>query len=250
LALAKENEMSERAKLYVSLTFLFALSACATGPSAPIQAGNESAGVGLSVKVVNSMVVPITYKADAVYFAKHCVPSEPCDSNIYISNYAKDGRIYWLDAPPGEYAAVATSFRQFADPNNYITYFPEELIQKTVVRVEKGRFTYLGDFALDMFLGICPDKADKSQVRYAELFAPNTAKCGFMNIVGGKLASTPVVFIGNQFYAAGAGDYHYRGAIRQFGRDSTLMHEFISNARKDLEGKGWDSRLEQAGTPQ
>lgn len=241
--------MLERVQPYVLLTFLLALSACATTP-APIQANQDSSGIGLSVKVVNSMIVPITYKADAVYFAKRCAPPESCDSTIYISNYAKDGRIYWLDVPPGEYVAVATSFRQFADPNNYITYFPEEIIQKTVVRVEKGKFIYLGDYSFDMFLGICPDKADQSQVRYAELFAPNTAKCGFMNIVGSKLASTPVVFIGNQAYAAGGGDYHYRGTIRQFGRDNTLLNEFISNARKDLEGKGWDSRLEQAGAPQ
>jgi len=199
----------------------------------------------LSVKVINSMVVPITYKADAVYFARRCTPPEPCDSNIYISNYAKDGRLYWLDAPPGEYVAVATSFRQFADPNNYIVYFPEDVIQKTRVRVDKGSFNYLGDYTLDMFLGVCPDKADKSQLLYAELFAPNTPKCGFMNIIGSKLASTPVVFIGNQAYAAGGGDYHYRGTLRQFGRDSTLLHDFISSAGKDLEGKGWQSRLEQ-----
>lgn len=232
--------MSARAGLLLLLFTL--LSGCASAPTVPVQARPESSGVGLSVKVISSMIVPVTYKADVVYFVRHCAPL--CDGNIYISNYAKEGRIYWLDAPPGEYVAVATSFRLFADPNNYITYFPEEIIQKTRVRVEKGQFVYLGDFTLDMDLGLCPDKADASQLRYAEQFAPGTAKCGFLKIIGEKFASTPMIFIGNQAYAAGGGDYHYRGTIRLFERSDVLQSEFLAHARKDLQGKGWEARLE------
>lgn len=238
--------MFRETRRYILLAILLALTACATPPSTPIQSKQESAGIGLSVRVINSMIVPITYNADVVYFSKNCSPSESCDKNIYISNYAKDGRVYWLDAPPGEYVAVATSFRQFTDPNNYITYFPEEIIQKTLVHVENGKFVYLGDYTFDMFLGVCPDKADASQLRYAELFSPGIAKCGFFKIIGEKLASTPVIFIGNQAYAAGGGDFHYRGVIRQANRENALMREFIAKARKDLEAKGWDSQLDQA----
>lgn len=237
--------MFGRMKQHCILALLLALGACASNPVV-VQSRPESAGIGLSVKVINSMILPVTYNADVVYFAKNCIPSAPCDNHIYISNYAKDGRVYWLDAPPGEYVAVATSFRQFGDPNNYITYFPAEIIQKTQVRVEQGKFAYLGDYTFDMYLGVCPDKADASQLRYAELFAPGTAKCGFLKIVGDKFASTPVIFVGNQAYAAGGGDYHYRGALRQASRDDATRQAFIARARKDLESKGWDAQLEQA----
>ena len=192
------------------------------------------------------MIFPVTYSADVVYFSKYCAAPEPCDNKIYISNYSKDGRIYWLDAPPGEYVAVAAAFRLFADPNNYITYFPEAIIRKTLMRVEKGGFVYLGDYTLDMFLGVCPDKADASQLRYAELFAPGAEKCGFFKIIGEKLSTTPVLFIGNHAYAAAGGDFHYRGELRQMGLDDDLMLAFVAKARKDLQARGWNEQLNRA----
>lgn len=238
--------MFGRARLYILLPFLLALSACAASGTVPIQSAAESAGVGVSVKVINSTILPVTYNADAVYFSRYCAPSEPCDSNVYISSYAKDGRIYWLDAPPGEYVAVAAAFRLFADPNTYITYFPDAIVRKTRMRVEKGVFVYLGDYKFEMFLGVCPDKADASQLHYAELFAPGVEKCGFFKIIGAKISSTPVIFIGNHAYAAGGGDFHYRGEIRQAGQDDALMLEFVARARKDLQARGWDEQLNRA----
>ncbi len=236
--------LGRRILLCVFPVFL-SLNGCTTISTVPFRSAPDSSGIGLSVKIINSMIVPVTYNADVVYFSKRCEYAESCDPIIYISSYAKDGRMYWLDVPPGEYVAVAASFRQFADPNNYITYFPDQVIKKTTVRVEAAKFNYLGDYILDMSLGVCPDKADSSQLHYAEVFAPGVAKCGFLKIIGERLASTPVMFIGNQAYAVGGGDYHYRGEIRQAGWDEGLRNDFIARAKQDLKGKGWDPLLEQ-----
>lgn len=229
--------------LLLSLSLVTA--GCATLPAVPKMEGQASAAVGIAVKVIGPLKFP-TYNADVVYFTKVCADRKQCDTTVYSSNYARDGRVYWLNAPPGNYAAIAASFSVLNAPDVYIVYFPQKLIDLAQVHPEAGKLVYAGDYVLGSSIGVCPGDADDVQLSYAEQFEPGSPKCGLFKSTMGKLAKSQVVFVGAHAYPIGGYKYHYRGAIHEANRDPAHEKNFLMSAREDLADGGWQILLNEA----
>ncbi|MEZ5330977.1 MAG: hypothetical protein R2991_02745 [Thermoanaerobaculia bacterium] len=106
-------------------------------------------------------------------------------NDLIESNYAgKDGRVYLLNAEPGEYAAVAFRTRGgslFAVRDKQWLFHEKKLIDATTVTVHAGALSFAGDYGVggtiwrggaeDMREGN-PYAADESQVHYLALMFP------------------------------------------------------------------------------
>ncbi len=221
----------------VLFTLLIA-AGCATVPAVPKAENKSSSGIGIAIRLIGLLKIP-TYDADVVYFAKACADQERCEETVYASNYAKDGRVYWLNAPPGDYVAIAASFAVLNAPDTYITYFPKKLINLTRVNVEMGKFVYAGNYVFDTSIGVCPGDADETQVYYAERFEPGSPKCGLLKPTLSKIAKLQVIFVGSHAFPIGGHMYHYRGSIHEASRDDSHEKDFLMRAQGDIAEGGW-----------
>jgi hypothetical protein len=107
-------------------------------------------------------------------------------NDLIPSNYAgKDGRVYLLNAEPGEYAVVAFRTRGgslLAVRDKQWVFHEKKLIDATTVTVSAGVLAFAGDYAVggtawragaeDMDPGN-PYAADESQVHYLGLMFPD-----------------------------------------------------------------------------
>jgi hypothetical protein len=201
----------------------------------------QSAGVGMELKVRVSGLA--TYRADGAFFVRSCTTDTraTCKERLTNSNYGKDGRLYLLNAEPGEYRAVAAAFRSGTpgDQSLYFAYFPSAMADASKVQVRPGQFVYAGSYRLSAFLGLCPDKAEPAQLKYAEMLEPGTPKCGFFKTLMHKLATGDYLFIGGTAYPVGTQTFHYRGASFEKSAEPTDASNFRNAARRDLSGAGW-----------
>lgn len=218
------------------------ISGCASNPVAvPNPYNSESAGVGVALKVNLSGM--ITYRADTIYFVRGCPDAEEnCGSQFVRSNYAKDGRIYLLNAEPGEYMAVAAAvdINVLGDHSVYFVYFPGTLAEKTKIKVRPGRLENAGNYVVSAAYGVCPENAEADQLKHAEMMAPGVPKCGFWNILAYQLATSNYIFIAGKAYTAGTQIFHYRGTGFEELQNAGDPLEFYRNANSDLSGAGWN----------
>ena len=148
----------------LGVTFCVAgLLACASLPP-PSAESPRSAGIGLSVKVFDIIGI-FSQRPARVFFLKLDEEDESgfTRGTLFQSNYTKGDYVYFLNAPPGRYVAVASTRTQSAPPGgpamvpvassghgtvsvgisigttDYTTYFPDDLIRLTDVTVELGR---------------------------------------------------------------------------------------------------------------
>jgi hypothetical protein len=194
----------------------------------------ESSAVGIAVKTRAPFGWP-TEEPRVVFFVRVDNERDIRQPSILRSNYAKDGRVYLLNVPPGEYAAVASFYAKKPIPaapvqpgfsvsvsmgrTGYTTYFPKELVEQTRVSVGKGQFVFAGSYVVSTSVGL--SEADQIQLHYAEVIAPGASKSG----------------IGHMF----SGDYHYRGSIHEAKRDDNTKNEFLMKAKVDLAEGGWSA---------
>lgn len=229
-----------RRGIWIGLAALFLTGCAGVALSIPSPFDQGSAGLVINLKVRVSGIA--TYRADVVYFVKDCPnSSESCD-RLFSSNYAKDGRVYLLNAEPGEYRAVATAFESgmFGDSSLYFAYFPSQLSIDSATRVHPRHLADAGSYLLAASLGVCPESAEPDQLRYAALIEPGTPKCGFFNTLMHKLGSADYIFIGGKAYSVGKQTFHYRAtAYEKQATDSP--YDFLEAARRDLAGTGWEA---------
>lgn len=218
------------------------LAGCASLAPVPPE-GEQSAGVGIYVEVQVSGFV--TYRADTIYFVKRCLARNGCDEKLIASNYSKEGRVYWLNAEPGEYLAVAAAFESgmVGDISLYFAYFPEALSVASTVEIRPGHFSYAGSYKVQASHGLCPDNAESGQLKYAQRVDPDSPKCGFLQPLLHKLSKADLVYIGGKAYSVGAQTYHYRGTGYEVLAGRNEQAAFVTRARQDLSGSGW--RLER-----
>lgn len=226
-------------KRCVVLVAVLMLAACAVVPTVPPPADAQSSALGMYVEVRVSGLA--TYRADTVYFVKRCPAEASCEERLVASNYAKDGRVYLLNAEPGEYLAVAAAFESgmFADSSLYFTYFPPSLIKASAITVKVGGFAYAGRYKLAASYGLCADSADPEQLKYAQMIDPNSLKCGFWRPLMHKMSSGDFMFIAGKAYPVGRQTYHYRGTSYEAMPNSQDADRFFEEARSDLSGAGW-----------
>lgn len=226
-----------RKKYGMALPMLLFVAGCASLPPASPPASENSSALGMFVEVRVSGLA--TYRADTVYFIKRCPASGPCDDRLIPSNYAKDGRVYLLNAEPGEYRAVLAAFESGVpgDRSIYFAYFPESLVARSATAIESKGLVYAGRYKLFASLGLCPDNAEPGQLKYAQVIEPDSPKCGFWQPLAYKLSKADFIFIGGKAYSVGKQTFHYRGTTYEATRDDAS--EFSARAQVDLSGAGW-----------
>lgn len=221
------------------------LTGCASmAPQIPPPHDSDSAGLFIDIKVRVSGL--LTYRADIVYFVKNCLEkSEQCDNRLIASNYAKEGRIYLLNATPGEYRAVAAAFDAGipGDDNLYFTYFPNSLINSASIQAAPNSLAFAGSYLVSASYGVCPDSAEAIQLKYAELIEPGTPKCGLFKMTMHKLASGDFIFVGGKAYSVGKQTYHYRGTAYEKQDALGGQTDYFESASNDLIGTGWEGLI-------
>ena len=218
---------------------LLVLAACTSVPTVPPPVSEQSSALGMYVEVRASGLV--TYRADAVYFVKRCQANESCEERLIPSNYAKDGRVYLLNAEPGEYQAVAAAFESgmLGDRSIYFAYFPAAMVDASVTAITARGLAYAGHYKLFATLGLCADNAEPGQLKYARMIEPDSPKCGFWQPLVHKLSQGDFIFIAGKAYLVGKQTFHYRGTRYEATPGASDAAEFFERAQTDLSAAGW-----------
>ena len=193
----------------------------------------QASAIGIQVET-QAPVGIFSHKPDRIFFVRIDGEGNIEQNQVIPSNFAKDGRIYLLNAKPGKYAAVAAFRSQAGSPfapapqpgvsvsvsvgkTGYTTYFSKELIEATKVDVGRGEVAFMGGYVVKQSVGLTD--AEPIQNHYAELIAPGSSKSGFGHLL--------------------SGDWHYRGAALEVRRDNDAKTEFVTQSRDDLAEGGW-----------
>lgn len=218
-------------KVYAVLSVLL-FSGCTSMP-VPRMEDPQTSAIGIQVET-QAPVGIFSNKPDRVFFVRIDSEGDITQSQVIPSNFAKDGRIYLLNAKPGKYAAVAAFRSQAGSPfapaprpgvsvsvsvgkTGYTTYFSKELIEATKVDVASSEVAFMGSYVVKQSVGL--KDAEPIQNHYAELLAPGSSKSGFGHLL--------------------SGDYHYRGMMGEAKRDNDAKTEFLRKSKDDLAEGGW-----------
>lgn len=216
--------------------FALLIAGCTAIP-VPKMADPQMSIIGIQIET-QAPVGIFSHKPDVAYFVKIDNEGGISQNQVIPSNFTKDGRIYLLNARPGQYAAVAVFRSQSGVPfapapqpsisvsatvgkTGYTTYFSKELIEATKVSVVPGEVIFMGSYVVKQSVGL--EDAEPIQNHYANLLAPGASKGGFGHLL--------------------SGDYHYRGITGEARRDNDARTEFIKRARGDLAEGDWGSIL-------
>lgn len=225
----------------VFILAVLTLSGCATSPpitTPPSVEREDSSGIGMAVE----LRLPLSssnYSADQLFFIRLDESSTDLSNQVITSNFAKDGRVYLLNVPPGQYAVVAASFKS---SDVFIAYFPQSLIDQTRIIVGKREISIGGRFVVDMSLNICPNEADESQIHYAEILDPGSPKCGFFKQMLHAILTNGQYIAGN-VYLRGGLTRNYRGSLLEVIRNDTEQLKLQERAKEDLAGTGWPALI-------
>jgi len=152
--------------------------------------------------------VPIFgHQPSVVFFVKIENDDDLAQSQVIQSNFAKRGRLYLLNAPPGKYVAVASA--RWDQYGTYVTLFSKELIEATRVEVVPGKLVFMGTYFVREPYGM--GNADPIQNHYASVLEPH-------------LVYFP---------------HLYRGRMQKGTRDDAAQAEFLTESREDFAGSGW-----------
>lgn len=219
---------------FASLTAIaVALSGCVTPLPVPKLDAEKNSGIGISV-ALRPPIPLFSQEPQIVYFVKLDNESELRQPVVIRSSYSKDGRVYLLNVPSGDYAAIAAFFYRpvpapmpgFPPPPHalggrlgFVTYFPEEMVKQTRVRLERGQFAFAGNYVVDQ--SFCCKNADPIQRHYAVVLSWRTTSDW----------RDP-----ERIYSI---DMTYSGSIREAKRDAASAAFFFGRAKDDLAEGGW-----------
>jgi hypothetical protein len=82
---------------------------------------------------------------------------------------------------------VAASFQVLGALDLYIVYFPNEVIEASLVQAVPGGIAFAGSYVLSTSIGLCADTSEAVQLKYAEGIDPSLPKCGLVKSTLGKL---------------------------------------------------------------
>ena len=200
-------------RIFMISALLLTLTSCATN-KVPVNDSKTPSVAGVHIQI-KAPVGIFSNDADAVFFVRLDSDGEPSKDSFIRSSFSNDGRVYLLNALPGEYAIVGTFFYNYG---RFTSYLSKGSIEKSKFKVREGGFTFIGDLVIDTSVGL--DGADTMQIIYSNLISPGGAGAGYLS-----------------------GDHHYKGEIIEFNNNIALKNQFIEKAKKDLGGGGWDSIL-------
>ena len=223
-------------KLPLAFASLAALACAAPRPPAP------RTHEGTVLAIYAKMTPPIGFGSrpiETVYFAR--LEEGDLGTEVVPSNYAVNGYVYLLDAPPGRYAPVAFGFStqtqassggpvgggvsvttSVSITNQTIVYLTEILIQKLSADLESGSAVLLGRVHVGTDASF--DGADPAQHHYHQLIGGGQ-ETGFFSVLGG----------GGVFLLAEQ-DYDFDAGSESLARSR-------SHAQEHLAGTIWEPSL-------
>lgn len=241
------------AKICACLGVMF-LAACASAPAGlPAPLGKDAAAITIRVNLrlpVQEWLNSADVSATTVYFVKACPPAgPPCEEKLIASNHEKLGRVYLLNAEPGDYRPVAAAYQTAvfygigAAHIVNIAYLSDTAAREAAVKVLPGRIADAGHFRVRAVEEVCPDTADPAQLRHAELMEPGVRKCGILASLIDSIRHSlsdighrPVY--GNKAFPQNTGANHFRGVSHETLRTGSDP-KVIEEARRELEAAGW-----------
>lgn len=230
------------------------LAACASAPPrppAPLEPDATAITIQVNLRLpVQEWLKSADVMATIVYFVKACPPpSPPCEEKLIPSNHESQGRVYLLNAEPGEYWPVAAAYQTAvfygigAAHAVNIAYLPDAAAREAAVQVLPGRIADAGRYRVRAVEEVCPDTADPGQLRHAERMEPGVRKCGIVaSLIDSfrrslsDIGSRPVY--GNKAFPHHTGANHFRGVSHETlcARSDAKV---IEEARRELEAAGW-----------
>jgi hypothetical protein len=196
--------------LFVLILLSGFLLGCASIPSLE---DPRSSAIGISFETH----VPIFgHQPEIVFFVRIENDGDIVQSQVIRSNFARKGRLYLLNAPPGQYVAIASGRSDLY--GRYLTLFSKELIESTRVEVVSGKLAFMGSYFLREPPGM--GSAEPIQNHYAELLAPGLAESKVKQFL---------------FWT-----HLYRGRMQKGRRDEAARAEFLAESTEDFAGSGWE----------
>lgn len=233
-------------------------ASCAAPIQIPKPVSEASGALGVSIKLCPIWSMFPCRKPQGVIFVRFGETDDArSPSKIYPTREVVGNRAYLLNAEPGRYTVVAAYFHQQQQPGvgrkqRFVTYFPKEMVEKSIAEVVAGSVRYLGTYEVKM--GILENPDDVQRYFYARFersgsltvmdLAPFTGLA--MLIIRGK----PTVVVKDTmgltkgvFRAILKGKYSYQGALTQVERDPASERAFWEEALGDLKKSGWEARV-------
>jgi hypothetical protein len=142
------------------------LVGCATAPPPKVSDENISA-IAISVyvdclafRVGSRSSGEENIRIDYVFFIRlDSMEGSLKKSELLVSNYVNESLkaslqfdavdSFFMNIEPGIYAAVGAAGIGRTSGNNYILYFPEVMVKKSICKVQPNTITYMGKFILD-----------------------------------------------------------------------------------------------------
>lgn len=212
--------------LIFSLVAVVCLIGCAPveklHPVPAASQGDSLIGIAISLRPL----LPLrNYPAEKVYFALVDDNGSLMQNLVLESSFSRSGRVYLANAKPGNYVAVAATFR-YKDINGpeflYIIYFSKSVVEASRQKICINSFAFMGSHVLVMkpwwLIG-----ADDVQRHYQKLMFPK-------DIVG-SLFQYPATHL------------HFCGEVYSTIHDEESRTVFMGAARSDLAGTDWLSLL-------
>jgi len=218
--------------------------ACTTPPPPPLT--DDSSVVAVRVAISEGFGLVET-DSEQVYFVRMDESGQFSEDQVIPSNYASGGYVFLMNAEPGTYAAVAAS-KELSAPLNSgaptqpglsvgvqlfivtdaLTYLPDAVVSRTIVRVEPGTAAFMGDFVLDQSNGL--EGADEIQRHYFNLLQPGQE---------GHSSLT-------QFFSGAVG---YRGQLKEENRGAEALSRFMKRAGSRVDEAGWARAMSHVVQP-
>ncbi len=201
----------------VVLTSLLLLSTVAEAKGPPLpQPDPERGSIGVTIRAIPPAKMG-KIAAVQVYFVRPAEDGDVLNAEYVIrTNYSNKKQIYFLNAKPGRYVAVAARLSGGGTGFKYEAFFSMEMLPEMEVTVVPGKLVFMGDFLLNTSTKM--KEADRVQSHFYRLISPDTARKGYM-------ART---FIGKAPYTA---------TLKSVDRGAEKEREFWSLAKQKVFNK-------------
>jgi hypothetical protein len=160
---------------------------------------------------------------------------EVIPSNYMIKLLGRPPKVFLLNVEPGVYAAVGAVGK--TRRARYFTYFPEDMIKKTIIRVEPNSFYYLGTFSFETGSDTSDRKPDETQKYYYS----NTLLGNHREIAGKQFIRWDDGLLFFNKYR----DPQYIPLVMKESHNSKSDEiEFLKNNLGVFKGAGWDAKIQ------
>jgi hypothetical protein len=154
------------------------VGAAAKGPQLPVP-DPERGALAVTIKAIPPMKLG-SMPAVQIFLVNLDRDADPLDAeSVTPSNYSDGEQVYFLNARPGRYVAVAARLRGAAlSREEFHAFFSQEMIPQTETTVVAGRMAFMGRFTVQTSTKMTD--ADPAQAHYYRLILPETSRLGFM----------------------------------------------------------------------